>query len=128
MKHSHGKQIMPDTNSINCLAKPTKPTESTESTQSTESIESTGSIESTFQFSPFAVAMCEERCVLCTRTLNLRRVCIVNVKKAYLFDVYLCPRHTPLPNAMSMINTMDDLVHAIKNKREHVSHFMQRSR
>jgi len=133
-RQSNGKQITTDTVNVKAsskLTKATEPIEPIEPTEPTEQLvatEATDAIESTLKFSPFAVAMCEERCVLCTRTLNLRRVCILNVKKAFLFDVYLCPRHTPLQNAMSMINTIDDLVHAIKNKREHVSHFIQRPR
>ena len=127
--HAWNKTCDKQRSLVQCSAETMKPSRARQMiTDAVEVKESTVSTEAASQFSPFAVAMCEEKCALCTRTLNLRRVCILNVKKAFLFDVHLCPRHTPMQNAMCMINTIDDLVHAIKNKREHALHFMQRQR
>ena len=76
----------------------------------------------------YASDMHEEKCVLCSRTLNLNRICLLHVPLAFLHHVYLCPRHTPLPNAMCMINTVPDLILAVRNKLEYVAHFDGRYR
>jgi hypothetical protein len=75
-----------------------------------------------------ATQMSEEKCALCVRTLNLNRICLLHVRMAFLYYVHLCPRHTPLCNAMPMINTMPDLMLAVRNKLDYVSHFDGRYR